>query len=206
MSAVTGGNVWDFAAEEKEISISKASRIFNWVKWVLCVAPIAFGPALTLAFFDFEVWNTVPTNLKPVAGGFVVTERFTMSLLNFGFYVATIIGSIIGVHFVNRKLLRGSTLFTGLLIFAFVVMVSINDNDKSTTTSFETWAQETYGYTKVYGGKPELSANAVNVLKADGVQTVANILRSDGNIYLYENVVQEEELIKKIKEAKGIQP
>lgn len=208
MAMASGGRVWDLPVKASNVPAPK-KKFFSeakvrFVKWLLCFIVVGILPLSILGFLKVPVWTFVPSNLKSVAGGYVDEYRGEFSWGIFLLYIGVMILSIvltcwITYRFYDELILAFPIFF--MVIFAFVV--SMNANGKYQGTSFDDWAKTTYGYQKVSGGKPSLNDVAVRIENKDGVQTTANVLRSDGNIYLYENVVQEEELVNKIKAEKA---
>lgn len=207
MAMASGGRVWDLPVKESNVPVQKkffSKAKIHFLKWLLCFIAVGVLPLSILGFLKVPVWTFVPSNLKSVAGGYIEEYRGEFSLGMFLLYVGVMILSIALVSWMTYRFYDELFLFTPILfmvIFAFII--SMNANGKYQGTSFDDWAKTTYGYQKVNGGKPSLNDVAVRIENKDGVQTTANVLRSDGNIYLYENVVQEEELVNKIKAEKA---
>lgn len=204
MSVASGGRVWALPTQKVTMQSSSSSRkASSWVAWSACILAVAVLPVLALVFFGFPVWYDEPTGIKSVAGGYIDTSDSYMSGLNFFLWVCALIGGIVGIVFVNKKFRRR---LNPLMIAAFVLLTfctSLADNETKFDGGFDQWVKDTYGYTTNQGIAPSLDKMAIYAKDANGAKTTLNILRSDGNIYLYANVIEEEELRNKIKAAKA---
>lgn len=205
MTIASGGKVWDLPGGILPVATSK--KILKWFKWAAGFGLIGFTPTLLVAYLDFEVWRVSPSGLTSIAGGYVNPSTSEMSFLNFLLYFGVVVVSWLGVMWWNEKIIKNQMPFISFFsLMLFAVLVSLHDNESAPPSeSINQWAKDTYGYEKILGEGVKLNTIAVSVLKEDGTRTTANVLRSDGNVYLYENVIQEEELIQKIKEAKSSQ-
>ena len=208
MAMASGGRVWDLPVKVSNVPAPKkkffSEAKIRFLKWLLCFLAVGILPLSILGFLKVPVWTFVPSNLKSVAGGYVDEYHGEFSWPIFLLYVGVMILSIVLTCWITYRFYDELILFFPIFFMVlFAFFVSMNANEKYQGISFDDWAKTTYGYQKVSGGKPSLNDVAVRIENKDGVQTTANVLRSDGNIYLYENVVQEEELVNKIKAEKA---
>ena len=208
MAMASGGRVWDLPVKESNVPASKkkffSKTKIHFLKWLFSVLAAAVIPLSVLGSLKMAVWTFVPSNLKSVAGGYVDEYRGQFSLGIFLLYVVVTLASIALVSWITYIFYDEVPLFLPIILLSgFALVVSLGANEKYQGVSFDDWAKATYGYQKVSGGRPSLNDVVIRIENKDGVQTTANVLRSDGNIYLYENVVQEEELVDKIKAEKA---
>lgn len=208
MAMASGGRVWDLPVKASNVPAPKkkffSEAKIRFLKWLLCFLVVGILPLSVLGFLKVPVWTFVPSNLHSVAGGYIDEYRGEFSWGMFLLYVGVMILSIVLTCWITYRFYDELILFFPIFFMVlFAFFVSMNANEKYQGKSFDDWAKTTYGYQKVSGGKPSLNDVAVRIENKDGVQTTANVLRSDGNIYLYENVVQEEELVNKIKAEKA---
>lgn len=199
MSTVSGGRVWDLSGQ-----IRPAKKSFAWRKfilWAVCISTVTAFPLIIMAHFDFPVWYSKPTGITSVAGGFVDQYDAFLSWPNFFLWLGVMTVSTIGVILVNKKFKYSANAFIIIALVGATVMTSTANNDVK-SSDFDGWVKDTYGYTSNQRAAPTLDKSAINVRDANGVKTTLNILRSDSNIYLYKNVVEEEQLRAKIKSVK----